>query len=337
MVERREDHGQSSDPVLAKGRGRIVTVVLALAVGVALGLGGCGKAEDPWEKVPGGEPRVLVSFPPLYCFAKSVAGDEVAVLSLLTTVGPHDHQPDNKDALAVRKARIYFANGLTLDDSLTKLIASAADPSLRSVAVGNLGVPSDNRIRTGEIKHGNHTHPAGADPHVWLGIDEAVGMVNVIRDTLKEVDPPRADGYDRRAAAYVERLKKLHADGLALLKDKKNRNLVTNHESLAYFARSFQLNIVGYIQTQPGVSVDGKHLAELVDLCQKRDVGVIAVEPQYNRASADQLRDELKRNSVDAAVIEIDPIETAEPDELDAGYYERVMRRNVETLAKHLK
>lgn len=329
------DQGQPAAP----RRGQVVSVALTLTLvaGVALALRGCGRAEDPWDRVSGGEPRVLTSFPPLYCFAKSVAGDEVAVLSLLTTVGPHDHKPDNKDALAVRKARVYFANGLTLDDSLTKLIDSAAGDSLKSVAVGNLGVPSDRRIRTGEIKHGNHTHPAGADPHVWLGIDEAVGMVNVIRDTLKDVDPKRADGYDRRAADYVGRLKKLHADGLALLKDSKNRNLVTNHESLAYFARSFRLNIVGHIQTQPGVSVDSKHLAELVDLCKKHEVSVIAVEPQYSRASADQLRDELRRRGLAVEVIEIDPVETAEPGDLDAGYYERVMRRNVETLAKHLK
>src|SRR4051812_44016865 len=78
-------------------------LALAVAVGALL-VGGCGGGgDDPWAGVPGGEPRVLTSFPPLYCFAKNVAGDEVAVLNLLTTTGPHDHQPDHSDAVAMRR------------------------------------------------------------------------------------------------------------------------------------------------------------------------------------------------------------------------------------------
>ena len=64
--------------------GKAVVVGL-LAVAVALP--GCNNAEDPWKDVPGGQPRVLVSFAPLYCFAKAVAGPDVAVLSLLKDVG----------------------------------------------------------------------------------------------------------------------------------------------------------------------------------------------------------------------------------------------------------
>src|SRR5260221_593638 len=116
---------KSRGPDKSTGKQRMALVVglvliAALAGSMALGLPGCGQADDPWASVPGGDPRVLTSFPPLYCFAKNVAGDEVAVLSLLTTVGPHDHKPTNQDALAVRKARLYFANGLGLDTSLIK-------------------------------------------------------------------------------------------------------------------------------------------------------------------------------------------------------------------------
>ena len=305
-----------------KKRGVQLVLVVALGVSLAVALTGCGKTEDPWENVPGGSPYVLTSFPPLYCFAKNVAGDDVAVLSLLTTVGPHDHKPTNQDALAVRKARLFFANGLGLDNSLTKVVNAAAGTSLKFVPLGNRGVPKDKRIYMGEIQHGDHTHPAGPDPHVWLGIEEAIGMVEVIRDELKAVDPSRAAGYDQRATAYIEKLKKLHADGKELLKGKKNRNLVTNHDSLAYFARSFDLHIVGHVQTQPGVTVDGKHLEDLLKICTQHQVRVIAVEPQYSRSSANALRSELQRKGLkEVALIEIDPVETAEAGQLDAGYY----------------
>jgi ABC-type Zn uptake system ZnuABC Zn-binding protein ZnuA len=317
---------------------RGVGLGLVLAAGVALAglLGGCGGPADPWTDVPGGDPRVLTSFPPLYCFAKNVAGDDVAVLSLLTTVGPHDHKPTNQDALAVRRARIYFANGLGLDDSLSKIVKSAATPSLLEVTVGNEGVPKKQRIAIGKVKHGDHWH-SGTDPHVWLGIDEAIGMVEVIRDKLREVDPKRAEGYTQRADAYIKKLKELHDHGKELLKDKKNRNLVTNHGSLGYFARSFDLNIVGSVQTQPGVTVDGKHLEELTKVCKDNEVHVLAVEPQYPRKSIELLREQLERGGATVAIVELDPLETANPAQLDVGWYERGMRKNLDTLAKHLK
>ena len=124
---------------------------------------------------------------------------------------------------------------------------------------------------------------------------------------------------------------------MALLKDKRNRKLITQHESLGYFTRSFELEIVDYIQTQPGVPVEGKQLAKLVELCRRDGIRVIAVEPQYSRGNADTIREELKRKDVDVAIIELDPAETADANQLDAGFYERVMRANLETLAKHLQ
>ena len=35
--------------------------------------------------------------------------------------------------------------------------------------------------------------------------------------------------------------------------------------------------------------------------------------------------------------VEIDPLETCRPDELDAGWYERKMRANLEALARAMK
>src|SRR5207248_10497082 len=90
--------------------------------------------------------------------------------------------------------------------------------------------------------HADHEH--GMDPHVWLSPDHAVYLVEGIRDELKGADPAHAADYDRRAAEYVAKLKKLKEDGVALLKDKKDRKLVTFHDSMAYFAKSFDLNIV---------------------------------------------------------------------------------------------
>src|SRR5882724_884046 len=95
---------------------------LALACAVVLPILGlsCRNAEDPWPSA--GKKRVLVSFPPLYCFTKNVAGADADVRCLLTLQGPHDFQPTSNDVELARKADLVFINGLGLDEWVSKLL-----------------------------------------------------------------------------------------------------------------------------------------------------------------------------------------------------------------------
>jgi ABC-type Zn uptake system ZnuABC Zn-binding protein ZnuA len=323
---------------------RETAVSVALTALVAAGLAGCGKYPDPWEKVPG-SPRVLVSIPPLYCFARNVAGENAAIVSLCTTTGPHHYNYQFSDEFYLRRANLLLANGLTLDDRFTEKLHQR-NPRLRYNALGD-HLLHDLLIHTGE-EGGKHVHADGTvcehgehDPHVWLGIPQAMKMVEMIRDELQKVDPPHADDYTANAAAYLAKLRDLHAYGTKLLKDKKDRRLITFHESLAYFAdpRSFDLDIIGVIMLGPGDEPAAKRLAELVDLCYAKKVCVIAVEPQYPKTtSAHVLQKELRRKGCpEVELVEIDPLETATPEELASpDWYVRKMKENLDHLARHL-
>src|SRR5437868_14381356 len=107
-------------------RPRKAAILLGLlAASVLLVWSGCGSMPDGWEDQPG-PPRVLVSFPPLYSFVKSVAGDQAGVISLCTTEGPHDYQFNANQTIALKRADLFFANGLTLDDKFTDRMAEGA-------------------------------------------------------------------------------------------------------------------------------------------------------------------------------------------------------------------
>src|SRR5947208_2182854 len=79
--------------------------------------------------------------------------------------------------------------------------------------------------------------------HVWLGIPQAVAMVGTIRDTLAEIDEANAGEYRKNAEAYIDRLKALHAEGKKALADRKVRRIISSHEALGYFAKSFDLEV----------------------------------------------------------------------------------------------
>lgn len=303
---------------------------------------GCGGVDSAWDTSRSG-PKVAVSFAPIYCFAVNVAGSDAQVKSIMTTTGPHDFSPTDNDARLLAHADLLLINGLNLDDTLAEKLRRGSGNRLLTVL--NLGekIPEDQLLQ-GECHHAGHQHEHdhGRDPHIWLSPDFAIRMTESIRDELKERDPAHAAGYEERAAEYIAKLKKLKADGLEMLKDKKDRKLVTFHESLNYFARSFDLTIAGVVQKKPGVEPNTTEIAELVKMCDEKKVRLIAVEPQYGGASsgsADAILKELRRkpNLKDAALVEIDPLETVTPSGLTPDWYEKRMRANLESLRDAMK
>ncbi len=316
---------------------RVLGAVLAvvMAAGVVLRLG-CTTVEDPWPKESEGKPRVLASFPPLYCFAMNVGGDDVSAKTLLTTLGPHDYPYDSKDLMPLKRANLFLVNGLGLDEGFGgKLVKNADNPRLKMVQLGDVAIPKEERLQL-NVRHGNHTHE-GDDPHVWLGIPEAIKMVERIAQEFRAIDPSHGADYDRRAKEYVEKLRKLQEDGRAALPGKpEERKIVTTHDAFQYFARTFDVKIVSFIQPRAGQGMNPGDLETLVRQCRDEGVRVITTEPQFPKRDAETLLGEVKNKLGDRPaphLAELDPLETANPKDLDAGWYERKMRQNLDNLS----
>jgi zinc transport system substrate-binding protein len=315
-------------------------LLLLLLVPAAF-VGGCGAAKDTtWPDKPG--PKVVVSFAPIYCFAASVAGDDATVKCVMGTTGPHHFNPTDTEARLVARANLFLINGLSLDNSIaTTIQKNSGNKGLKLIDLG--GKLPESCLREGVCKHdhkheGEHDH--GTDPHTWLSPDLAVKYVETIRDELIAADPSHKDGYTARAAAYTTKLNALKTDGVALLKDKKDRKLLAFHDSLAYFAEAYDLSIKDAIQKMAGSEPNATELQEVIANSKKRGVRLIAVEPQYTANNAAKtILAELRKDPAlaDADVVEIDPLETVKPDELTADWYEKKMRENLDRLAKAMK
>jgi ABC-type Zn uptake system ZnuABC Zn-binding protein ZnuA len=329
---------------MTKRRWTRVAAMGSFALLVVLLLRGCSGPADPWKASPG-SPRVLAAFPPLYCFARNVAGDGVGVLCMHSQEGAHGQKdiPLN-DILTVRKADVFLINGLGLETWVQPLVNNAGNTKLKVVAVGEDAVPDDKRLHLGEHEHGHdhakgkedHKHEGADDPHVWLGLPEAKAMVEKVCDELQRLDPARKEQYAANARAYLAKLDGLHAYGKEKLGNHKLK-VITMHDSMQYFARCFGIDVVDTIQPAPGEDPALQAMPKLIKKATEQKVRVICHEPQYDPKLAQLLTEGLKRNGVAAVLVEFDPLETAPPAELDAGWYERRMRNNIDDLAKHVQ
>lgn len=311
---------------------------------------GCQPAPNFWQDAKAGQKRILVTFPPLFSITHAVAGEDAYVLCLLTTQGPHGYDGAPTDLIKVNKADILIFNGLTLDNEfVNKMKAGRTNIALRILDVGQtLHAAQPRQILKSDGRW--HFMPDGTkhkhgdlDPHLWLGPPQAIEMTKIIADSLAEFDPAHAEAYKGRAAKFIDELKSLERDGKAALKDKANKKIITMHESFAYFAAAFDIKITASIQQQPGADSDAKSLAELIKHCKKPDgPRVIAVEPQYSKAQAELIVQELKEKGISVRIITLDPLETADiaagqKFNPDPGHYLKTMRKNIDTLAEALR
>jgi zinc transport system substrate-binding protein len=324
--------------------------VVGTAVALASSFLGCQRSTPVWRD-RGGPPRVVVTIPALDNFVRNVGGDHVGVVCLCTTQGPHHYQHNTQDAILLREADLFFAIGLTLDKFANSIQGESHNPHLHYVKLGErlpkkMLQPFEKEHEHGKEEEHEHGHEHGEyDPHLWLGIPQAIALVEMIRDELKKVDPNNAADYDANASNYVKKLKDLHAYGKEQLKDKKNRKIIAFHESLGYFATSFDVDIVGIVEKIPGTEAGQAHIVKLARKCQEMNVRVIAVEPQYpTETSAELLRNAVQNKDKEIKLVVIDPMETTEKKDLkddekelkSLEWYEQKMRQNLDNLAKGL-
>jgi ABC-type Zn uptake system ZnuABC Zn-binding protein ZnuA len=316
---------------------------------VLLGVAGCLTADSPWPS--GKHPRVVVTIPALYSFVKNVAGEHGAIRCLCTTTGPHHYEYNVQNNLQLREADLFLAIGLGLDDKFSeKMYEHSQNPKLAKgrtylrlgdTLASNLKYKmpdhdedeKDNKDHK-DAHHDEHDH-GEFDPHVWLGIEQAKNMVDQIRDALSAVDREHDEEYATNAADYKKTLDKLHSDGKKSLEKKESKQIISFHESLQYFAKSFGLTIVDAIERAPGSPPTSGDMAKLKEVCKTKKVHVIAAEPQYaSYNAAEQLKKEVGEK---ITIVEVDPLETADERDLsNPKWYEERMRKNIENLAKAL-
>src|SRR5262249_23063881 len=155
----------------------------------------------------------------------------------------------------------------------------------------------------------------------------------------KKVDPVHAANYDERAKAYTTELEKLRDEGRSALKGKKIK-VVSFHGALGYFARTFGLEIVDTLQAVAERDLAPGELKTVAERCAKEGVSIIAIEPQFPQSqhiAEDVARQVQNLGKPAPKIITIDPLETAEANELKADWYVRKMRENIQQLADAVK
>lgn len=265
-------------------RRNITAALVACAAAAAAVLGAaCGGDDAGGDGV-----RVVATTTQIGALVREVAGDRVQLTVLLAAgADAHDYEPSPQDSRTIRQADLVLKNGIGLDDWLDDVVKNSGTKA--RVVVATEGIEPIE----GEA-HDDHGHDHGeGDPHVWHDPENVKVMAKNIAEALADVDDVNAATYRANAEAYAKKLDDVDREIMALFAPipPAQRKVVTNHESLNYFARRYQLEIIGAIV--PGTAKEAQpsaqDLAKLTDLIRSEGVKAVLAEAEIDPKVAEQL------------------------------------------------
>jgi manganese/zinc/iron transport system substrate-binding protein len=203
---------------------------------------------------------------------RAVGGERAKVEVLLGEgVDPHLYKPTRADTAKLLRADMVVANGLNLEAQFRDTFEQLA--KTKPVVLAGERLPKDRLLADEDYKD-------KPDPHVWMDPELWTGVVGAVRDALSLREPSAKAAFDQGHDAYVAELKKLadYARRALATIPKEKRILLTAHDAFSYFARAYEMEVLG-IQ---GVSTESeaglKKIEEVVGLVIERKIPAIFVE-----------------------------------------------------------
>jgi zinc/manganese transport system substrate-binding protein len=231
--------------------------------------------------------RVVTSIPDLADITKQI-GKELVNVESLTTGVEFMHAVPVKPSFVpkLNRADLLIVIGLDLEVSwLPALLEVANNPKILpgqsgyidcSVGISVAEVPRSVDRLEGDV------HPRG-NPHYNLDPVNGKTMARNVADGLSRNFPQHRAAFEKNLNAFLAELDKAINRWESLAAPLKGVKIVPYHQDWTYFANRFGLQIIGSIETKPGIEPTPNHLVALTQRMQQEKAQVIIYGAQSDR------------------------------------------------------
>jgi zinc/manganese transport system substrate-binding protein len=246
---------------------------------------------------------VVASFTILADLVSQVGGGRVKVTSMVGPGGDaHTFSPSPADSVSLARADLVIANGLGFDTWMNKLVEVSGTTAPLIVATKKI----KPIFIDGDHDHAHsHGHGHGKDgervpdPHHWHDPENLIVVVRTLQEELARIDPDHQAYYEERAAGYMGRLRELDGWIKARLDTipPANRKIVTSHDSIAYLARRYDLEVtitaMGSLTTE-SADPSAAQVAKVVRAIRKQKVPAVFFDTTHSSALMARIAEEAK-------------------------------------------
>ncbi|RKF16715.1 metal ABC transporter substrate-binding protein [Roseovarius spongiae] len=225
--------------------------------------------------------KVVTTFTVLADMAQNVAGDAADVVSV-TKPGAeiHGYEPTPRDIVRASGADLILWNGLNLELWFEQFLSHLE------------GIPSvtlTDGIDPIAIAEG--VYEGKANPHAWMGIDNALIYIDNIASAFAEHDPGNAETYAANAAAYKEELRATIEPLRQRIQaiPEERRWLVTCEGAFSYLARDFAMKELYLWPMNADQVGTPQQVRAVIDGVRENHIPAVFCESTVNTAPARQV------------------------------------------------
>jgi zinc/manganese transport system substrate-binding protein len=272
--------------------------------------------------------KVMVTLAALKSITDALAGDDFEVTALAKPdQDPHNVTPTPTLMKKLREADLFIEIGLQLELWADQVANGSGNPNLAKGAKGRLvasvGISREEVPAVIDRSEGD-IHPEG-NPHIWIDPIRTKQIADNIAAGLKSVAPETSAAVDDRLKKFKDRIDEA-IFGADLLKAVEARTLTRKaldgslpkwleekkltgklggwlkkaeslrgvkvleyHKTWIYLAKLLGFEIVGGIQSKPGVEPGPKHIEVLKALIASQKVKLVIVDNFYDPSVPNKL------------------------------------------------
>ena len=236
---------------------------------------------------------VVATTADLGSIAREIGGDRVEITTLAKpTEDPHFVDPKPSFIIKLNRADALLEGGAELEIGwLTPLLEGARNRKLAlgqpgrvicSKGVEMLEVPTVLDRAQGDI------HAAG-NPHYLTDPANAKIVASNLAAAFAQLDAGSKDFFQANLKRFITQLDTKLAEWQKALAPYQGRRIVAYHNSWPYFAKRFGVKVDLFLEPKPGIPPSPAHLAGVIAKMKADKIGVVFVEPQLSRRTAENV------------------------------------------------
>jgi manganese/zinc/iron transport system substrate-binding protein len=263
----------SGSPNGDKRLGRRGLAIRAALLGAAAASALLGRPAVARQAQRSGPLNVLATIAMIGDLVRQIGGDRIRVDTLMGAgVDPHLYKATREDVARMLRADVIFYNGLVLEGKMSDAIIRVARSGKPVYAVTEL-LPENQLIE-----------PEGADglydPHVWMDPRTWSRTARLIADRLADQDRANATTFQHNLATLLAKIAELdaYAEKAIASIPERQRLLVTAHDAFSYFARRYNIEVLGIQGLSTESEAGVRRIQEVVSVLVARRIPAVFVE-----------------------------------------------------------
>jgi ABC-type Zn uptake system ZnuABC Zn-binding protein ZnuA len=239
-----------------------------------------------------------------------VAGPAAEVVQLVPDgASPHDFELSAEDRAEAEDSALLVYNGAGLEagipvEELGEERFAIADHVGPLLPFGEAGSHEEEHADEEHADEEEH----GSDPHVWMDPTRIAAALPALADALAEADPAHAGAYRKRAGAFAAELERLDAQIRSDLSPipAPDRELVTSHDALGYFADRYNLEVIAtaFPSSGPESEASAAEISEVEQAVERSGVPAVFAEESDDPQALEQIAERTGVEVVDGLLVE---------------------------------